>query len=156
MHPCYASLPAHALLVKHLLWRTEMGLLKFKYMKKEERRLMIVLPSGKLFELHYFSSCNYPNRIFMLHWKIPQQRLTVYFICNSFPPLFYAWSFLVYKHDTQFTRTFGDCLRESNSCKTCIITKLKAILNFALLMIIFIAACICVSHRQPRGCTRQM
>lgn len=117
---------------------------------------MIALPSGKFSKLCYFSSYKYPNRIFMLHWKIPQQQLTVYFISNSFPPFFYAWSFLVHKHDTQFTETFANCLRESNSCKTCITKNLRAILNFDLLMIICIAAWICISHRQPTGCTRQM
>lgn len=62
---------------------------------------------------------------------------SVCFICNSFPSFFYAWSFFMYKHDAQFTKTFGNCLYESNSCKTCIMQKLKAILNFALLMKIF-------------------
>lgn len=47
---------------------------------------MIVVPSGKLSKLYYFSAYKYPERIFMLHWKIPQQQLTVYFIRHSLPP----------------------------------------------------------------------
>lgn len=41
---------------------------------------MTVLPSGKLSKLYYFSSYKYPNRIFMLHWKIPLQQLSLFYM----------------------------------------------------------------------------
>lgn len=141
--------------LKHLLWRTEMGLLKVKYMKERNQGWWLFCPvenspsciiSAPINILIGFSCC-----IGKFH-----SSNSVCFICNSFPPFFYAWSFFMYKHDTQFTKTFGNCLSESNGCKTCIMQKLKAILNFALLTIIFNAACICVSHRQPARYSRQM
>ena len=108
---------------------------------------MIFSPTRKLSKLYYFCSYKYPNRIFMLNWKIPHQQLTFCFICNSFS-------------------LFLLCLVIS-SVRVGSLTKCLVIVwenqtvvrpaswqssgqywswNFALLMIIFNSACICHRH----------